>query len=330
MARQFLKNVLSACAFTAVVFLALPGTGEAAKPITLKYGHGDNERAVFHTGAMAFKEEVEKRSNGAIKVQIYPNSQLGTLREMFEGLQMGTVDVATAVSSVVANFCPEIAVYDLPCLLDDYQHAYRTLDGSVGQFLNAELRKNGVEPLGWWQIGFRNITSSKDVQSIDDLKGLRIRIMPSNIFRDMFLQVGVDPVPMEWSELFTALQQGTVDGQENPYTQILDTNFYEVQKYLIESEHAYSPGLLSMSGKTWAKLDEEQRAVVTESAKIATQVARKATEDRVKAAKDELVEKHGMQFRKLDKKELQAKMRPVYGKYPALSKLVEQCDSYRQ
>lgn len=330
MAKVFLKHVMGACALAAALFLALPGQGEAANPITLKYGHGDNERAVFHTGAVAFKEEVEKLSNGTIKIQIFPNSQLGTLREMFEGLQMGTVDFATSVSSVVANFCPEISVYDLPCLLDDYAHAYRTLDGSVGEYLNGQLRKNGVEPLGWWQIGFRNITCSKDVQIIDDLKGKRIRIMPSNIFRDMFLQVGVDPVPMDWGELFTALQQGTVDGQENPYTQILDTNFYEVQKYLIESEHAYSPGLLAMSAKTWGKLNEEQRAIIKESAKVATLVARQATEDRVKKAKEELVEKHGMQFRVLDKKELQAKMRLVYDKYPALSKLVEMCDSYRQ
>ena len=301
-----------------------------AAPLTLKFGHADSERAVFHTGAVKFKEEVERLSGGQIVIQIFPNAQLGTVREVFESLQMGTVDVTASVSSVIANFCPEVSVYDLPCLLDDYAHAYRTLDGKVGERLNEQLRKNGVEPLGWWQIGFRNVTCNKDINKLEDFKGVRIRIMASNIFRDMFLQIGVDPVPMDWGELFTALQQGTVDGQENPYTQILDTNFYEVQKYLIETEHAYSPALFSMSAVTWGKLTPEQQAIIKEAAKNATDTARKATEERVNTAKKELVETHGMQFRALDKKELQAKLRPVYEKYPNLLPLVELCDSYKQ
>lgn len=300
-----------------------------AEPLSLRFGHVDSERAVFHIGAVTFKEEVERLSDGQILVQIFPNAQLGTIREVFESLQMGTVDMTASASSVLANFVPDVSVYDLPCLLDDYAHAYRTLDGKVGDHLNEKMRENGVEPLGWWQIGFRNVTSNKDIQTLDDFKGQRIRIMASNIFRDMFLQLGVDPVPMDWGELFTALQQGTVDGQENPYTQILDTNFYEVQKYLIETEHAYSPALLSISAVTWAKLTPEQQAIIRNAARKATDTARRATEDLVNAARSELVEKHGMQFRTLDKKELQARLRPVYDSYPNLLPLVELCDSYR-
>jgi tripartite ATP-independent transporter DctP family solute receptor len=327
---RFWKRSVVASLSLAAAAVFLSAASAQADPLILKFGHADNERAVFHTGALKFKEELERLSKGKILVQIFPNAQLGTVREVFESLQMGTVDVTASVSSVIANFVPEVSVYDLPCLLDNYEHAYRTLDGKVGERLNKQLRANGVEPLGWWQIGFRNVTSNKDIKTLEDFKGVRIRIMASNIFRDMFLQLGVDPVPMDWGELFTALQQGTVDGQENPYTQILDTNFYEVQKYLVETEHAYSPALFSMSAITWANLTPEQQAAVREAAKSATATARQATEDRVKSAKTELVEKHGMQFRALDKKVLQTKLRPVYEKYPNLMPLAEICDSYRR
>lgn len=333
MTQRFTIRPIASCLFVAALTglsLAAFGTGQAAEPLTLKFGHADSERAVFHTGAVKFKEEVEKRSNGGIAITIYPNAQLGTVREVFESLQMGTVDFTASVGSVIANFVPGVAVYDLPCLIDDYAHAYRTLDGSVGQTLEKDLRKNGVVPLGWWQIGFRNITSNKDIKTVDDIKGLRIRIMSSNIFRDMFLQLGADPVPMDWNELFTALQQKTVDAQENPYTQILDTNFYEVQKYLVGTEHAYSPALFSMSAHTWDKLNADQRKIIEAAAREATLAERSASEHRIETAKKALIEKHGMEFRALDKQELQARLRPVYAKYPALADLVKQIDSYRK
>jgi tripartite ATP-independent transporter DctP family solute receptor len=316
----------------ALTGFALAGSGiaRAADTIHLKFGHADNERAVFHTGALKFKEAVEKHPEGKMVVDIYPNAQLGDVRDVFEGLQMGSVDLTASVSSVIANFVPNVAVYDLPCIIDDYQHAYRTLDGSVGQSLDETLLKNGVIPLGWWEIGFRNITSNKDINTVADIKGLRIRIMTSNIFRDMFLQLGADPVPMAWGELFTALQQKTVDAQENPYTQILDTNFYEVQKYLVETEHAYSPALFSMSAQTWGRLTPEQQKIIKDAAREATLAAREASETRATAAKKSLVEQHGMQLRRLDKADLQAKLRPVYAKYPQLADLVKQIDSYRK
>ncbi len=309
---------------------ATAGYAGAAPKITLKFGHTEPEQSVWHTGALKFKEEVERLSNGEIEIAIYPNGQLGSLRDLLEGVQMGTVDFTATVSAVVANFCPELSVFDLPCLIQDYPHAYRCLDGDVGDFLKEKLRAQGLIPLAWWQIGFRNLTSNKDIRTIDDLKGQRIRIMPSNIFRDIFLQLGADPVPMDIGELFTGLQQGTVDGQENPYTQIRDSKFYEVQKYLVETMHAYSPGVFSMSPQAWNKLTPEQREIILEATKPATVAARKANEDWVEAAKKELIEEHGMQFRELDRKALEAKLRPVYAKYPNLAKLVEMCDAHRQ
>ena len=188
------------------MFFAATGSSQAADVINLKFGHADNERAVFHIGAVAFKKEVEKLSNGGIKVTIYPNAQLGSVREVFEGPADGyPCDLTASVSAIIAQLrSGPSPVFDLPCPVRRLRPCVPDPGRlSRKEALNEEISKNGVVPLGWWQIGFRNITSNKDIQTIDDIKGLRIRIMNSNIFRDMFLQLGADPVPMAWSELFT-------------------------------------------------------------------------------------------------------------------------------
>jgi len=311
----------------AALGLTIPVASQAAT--TLKLGHATAIGSHFHHGALKFKEEVEKRSNGELIIQIYPTGQLGSLREMLEGVQMGNLDFAVAVSSFVATFCPDIYIFDLPALFDNNEHAFRALDGALGDHLKAKLETAGIIGLGWFQHGFRNISSNKDVKTIADLKGQRIRIMPSNIFRDMFLALGADPVPMNWEELFTALQQGTVDGEENPYSEIFDARFYEVQKYLIETEHVFSMALLSMSPVTMKKLTPAQLAVIGEAAKIAVAEERNFAQKRIDTVKKALVEEHGMQFRALDKGTLRETVKSVYGKYPEYSKLVEMVNSYR-
>ena len=311
-----------------ILLVSIPGVSHAAT--VLKLAHAESTTGTFHAGAVKFKEEVERLTNGSVEVRIFPSNQLGSLREILEGIQMGNVDFAITTSSFVATFCPDVYVFDLPFLMDDYEHAYRAMDGSVGEHLNAELEKVGIVSLGWFQNGFRNITSNKDIDSVETLKGNRIRIMPSNIFRDMFLALDVDPVPMNWEELFTAMQQGTVDGQENPYAVIEDTRFYEVQKYLVESEHVFSPALLSISPVAAAKLSGEQMAAVREAGKTATAAQRKVAMDRIESAKKALVETHGMQFRTLDKNVLREKVKSVYAKYPEYAKLVEMVQSYRK
>ena len=302
-------------------------TAEAAT--NLRLGHAVATVSAYHTGAMKFKEEVESRTNGEVTVAVYPSGQLGSLREMLEGIQMGNLDFAVTTSSLVAPFCPDIYVFDLPSLFDDYSHAYRALDGKLGGHLNAELEKNGIIPLGWFQHGFRNITCSKDIKTVEDIAGKRFRIMPSNILRDIYQTLGADPVPMNWEELFTALQQGTVDGQENPYAEILDARFYEVQKYLVETEHVFSAAVLSMSPLAAEKLTPAQLAAVREAGKAATAVQRATAMGQVETAKKTLVEQHGMQLRTIDKKAMREKVQPVHAKYPQYAKLVEIINSYR-
>jgi len=326
------NNNSSAGSNTAGSSEATGGGGAAGgnNAVNIRFGHADSESSVFHAGAMKFKEEVEKNSGGSITVEIFPSGQLGTLREMTEAVQMGTLDMTVAASSVLANFAPDIAVYDLPFLLDNYEHAYATLDGDVGKHLDGQLLEQNLISLGWWQIGFRNVTCNREIHSVDDLAGLRIRTMASTIYQEMLRELGVDPVPMDWGETFTALQQGTVDGQENPYTQILDASIYEVNKYAVETEHTYTPAAMMISPKTWDKLSDEQKGVVTEAAKAATQTARQESESKIAAAKKTLTEEHGMTITNLDKAELKEKVIGVYDSHPELAELVAMCDSYRK
>lgn len=330
MKRSFLGSTCAAVLGIAACAVFVAGPADAAS-ITLRAGHADSERSVFHKGMVKFKEEVEAKSGGAIKVDVFPSGQLGSIREMVEGIQMGTIDVATAASSVLANFSPEVAVYDLPFLLKDYQHAYRTLDGSVGGKLNASLAANNIKVLGWWPIGFRNVTvnAKKPINSVDEFKGVRIRVMASPIYQEMFRALGADAVPMGWGEVFTALQQGTVDGQENPYINILDANIFEVNKFIVVTEHTFSPAAMMISPKAWGSLKPEQQAIISAAAKVATETARIECEKLNETAKTTLINEKGMKLIALDKEKLRAKTASVYAAHKNLAELVKMADSYK-
>ncbi len=319
--------------FLALTAFSLGGASLAsAGAITINAAHADSENSVFHKAMQKFQEVAEAKSGGEITVRIYPNGQLGSLREMVEGAQMGTVDVAAVASSVLANFCPEVGVYDLPFLLDDYQHAYRTLDGDVGARLNGELAAGGVHVLGWWPLGFRNMTTNgkQPIKTVDDLKGLRIRTMASQIYQEMLRPLGIDPVPMGWGEVFTALQQGVVDGQENPYINILDANIYEVNDTIVVTEHTFSPAALIMSGQLWDSLSDAQKAIVTEAAQAATETARQECEKRNADARKTLETEKGMKIVTLDKAALREKTKGVYANHPEFADLVKMVDGSRK
>ncbi len=321
-----------------VLFLALAAffcsgvSSASAEAVTISAAHADSQKSVFHKAMLKFKEVAESKSGGEIKVEIFPNGQLGSLREMVESIQMGTLDVVTVASSVLANFCPNVGVYDLPFLLDDYQHAYRTLDGDVGKKLDGELAASGMTVLGWWPLGFRNMTTNgkKEIKTVDDLKGLRIRTMASQIYQEMFRPMGIDPVPMGWGEVFTALQQGVVDGQENPYINILDANIFEVNNTIVVTEHTFSPAAMLMSAQRWDSLSDAQKAIIAEAAKAATEVARTECEKRNADARKTLETEKGMKIITLDKAVLREKTQGVYAAHPEFAELVKMVDSYKK
>lgn len=265
-------------------------TEPSADVITIKVGHVLNESSPFHAASLKFQELVNERSGGSLNVEVYPSALLGNDRELAEGLQMGTVDVSLSDSSTVTGFCPELQMFSLPYLFKNSAHAYEVLDGEIGQqLLDLFHEKSGIIGLAWGENGWRQETNSKHpVTCADDMKGLKIRTMEISCHLDYWRSLGADPTPMAWTEVYTALQQGTVDGEENPVQTIYTQKVYEVQKYMSMTNHVYAPMLIMMSETTWNKLSAEQQDIVKQAAKEACAYERQFVVDLESRAIEEL------------------------------------------
>jgi C4-dicarboxylate-binding protein DctP len=229
------------------------GGGEKAdtqKKIEIAYGHGFMPETPQHKAALRFKELVEKETNGRIIVNIFPSGQLGGAAEMFEGLQMGTQEITLVPTARISGFAPKLQLFDLPFLFPDRATAYAMMDGKVGEFLLKTLDANKVIGVAYYEDGFKHFTSRYPLSGLTDFNGRKFRTMESPIIMEQFKSMGASPTPVAFSEAYNALQQGVVDGQENPLVTITNMKFYEVQKYLLLSGHAYLAHVLLFS-KTW-------------------------------------------------------------------------------
>jgi tripartite ATP-independent transporter DctP family solute receptor len=189
----------------------------AQSPVTLKFGLVISLTSNSGKVASQFAEQVEKDTAGRYKIQLFPNSALGGAREMIEGVQFGTIDLHEGSTGPLANFVPDLLVFDLPFLFRDYKHAHAVLDGPIGQDVFAKIRAKGMIPLAWSEVGFRHLTNSKrPVNSLEDVKGLKIRTMENAVHIAAWRALGAQPTPMAWPDTLVALQQRTIDGQENP------------------------------------------------------------------------------------------------------------------
>ena len=274
----------------AVSFMVMnAGAAFAAPEYVIKVGSIVSET---HADMLAmnkvFKPQVEKLSNGRIKVELYPNAQLGGDRELCEGVQMGTIQMALPASSALAGFDKKVQVLDLPYLFTSRKTAFEALDGILGNKLNQYLLSKGFVVLGYQENGMRHVTNSKrPIKSPADLKGLKIRTMENPMHIAFFKELGANPTPMSWGELYTALQQGTVDAQENPYAMIDDGKFYEVQKYVSETGHLFSYEIIIANKKFMEKLPADLRKIVDDAAHraVMAQRARMEKEEAVFKAK---------------------------------------------
>ena len=297
----------------AVMFL-LSLTG-AAFALEIKFAHVVNEKDAFHVAAEKFKEIVEKNSNGEITVTIFANAKLGDERTLLERMKMGIVDSAIITTGPIINFVPSYGVIDLPFLFRDPDHAYKVLDGSIGQKLLAEVESQGWKGLAFGERGFRNLTNSKrKVVTPEDIKGLKIRVMQNPVYVDSFMALGANAVPMAWTEVLTALQQGTVDGQENPLNVIMAFKLYEMQKYLSISRHAYAPAAILMSMNAWKKLTPAQQTLAKNAAQGAAEFERD-WDNKMEAGWLKDLESKGMIVSNPDLKRFREAVKPVYDKY---------------
>lgn len=213
--------------------------------------------------AKYFKMRIEQESQGTMTVDIYTDNVLGGERELLESCQFGDYDIVLATNATVASFCNDIFCLDIPWLFDNKQQVYEVLDGALGDYLGEQLSEVGFQLLQWQENSFRTLsTTDRPIESMSDLKGLKIRIMENELQLAQWKAYGANPTPMAFTELFTALQQGTVDGQDNGAELTWQSKFCEVQKYYVYTKHIYSPYIILMSQERFNELTPEQQEIV--------------------------------------------------------------------
>ncbi|PMR73358.1 TRAP transporter substrate-binding protein [Billgrantia endophytica] len=287
--RTFTATVsgLSTCALAVVA-----ANAQAAQEVSL--GHTLSSTSHYAVGAQAFKSTLEELSDGAFTVNEYTSGSLGGEREMIEGLQIGTVDVVITSTGPLGNFVPETYVLDLPFLFESYDQARCVLDSELGDELLEKMSDHELVGLAWSENGFRHMTNSRrEIATPADADGLRVRTMENEVHQEAFRQMGARPTPMAFPELFTALQQGTVDGQENPITVIVATNFWEVQDYLSLTGHVYSPSAVLGSPILLDGLSDEEREWFHEAARASAEATREEV-SRLEREGVALLEENGM------------------------------------
>ena len=243
-------------------------TSQAPAGVTeLRMSQASAEDGAIGQAMEYFAGLIYEMTEGRFVINTFHNAQLGSERDNVEQCQLGTLDIAVVNQAVLGNFVPDISVLDLPYVIDSYEHADRVFQGEIGTNFLEMLSDVGLFGLSIWESGFRNLTNSRwDVYSIDDVAGLRISVMENQIHQDLWRALGADPVPMAWSDAFTALQQGAIDGQENPATVIDRNNVIEVNDRMAITQHVYSTVFLIMAPQTWNALSPEDQAIFRQAA----------------------------------------------------------------
>lgn len=231
---------------------------------TIKIAHVALDITPIAKGMEKLKELIEERSGGRITVEIFPNSELGGNRELIEQLQMGTLEIASPSCAFLGGFTDGTALFDLPYLFDTEEGAFAVFDSEIGDDIMAGLEENGLVGLDWYAMGWRMVTANKEIHSPADMKGLKIRVMENQMHIDHFNALGCSATPMAFSEVYTSLQQGVIDAEENPYSQIYSQRFYEVQDYIIETKHIFDPTPVVMSKVWWDGLTPEDQQLIRE------------------------------------------------------------------
>jgi len=273
-----MRNFSRILCLSLVVVFAL-GSVAFAADVTLKLGHIADPANPYAQGGQKFADLVAEKSDGSVEVQVFPSSQLGNQRDLVEGLTLGTVDMCLTSTAVLGNFLPQVAVFDLPFIFRDRDHTYKALD-SIGMDIAKDLEPRGIKVLAYFENGVRNMTNNvRPIREPADMVGLKIRVMEQPIYIAMMKALGANPTPMAFGELFTALQQGVVDGQENPAAHIYTKRFFEVQKYISFTEHTYSAEPMLISMISWNKLTPEQQEIMIEAAEEARDWQRQLSQD---------------------------------------------------
>ena len=309
---MFRRSFIATCAGTA---LALSAGAVMAAGKEVKLGYALPQTSHYGAGANGWSQAIEKSLGGKFSFKQFPASALGGEREVIEGLQLGTIDLAIVSTGATLNFVPKTGVFDIPFLFRDLQHARHVLDGKIGQDMLAEFPKRGIVALAWGEQGFRHLTNNvRPVTTPADAKGLKIRTTENPIHIAAFHEIGILATPMAWPEVATALQQGTIDGQENPLSVIVSARLPQRQKYLSLTAHVYGPALVLMSPAVYDGLSDQDKQLMKDAGVTAAQAMRDYVDDIEKTGVD-AVKAEGMQVNTVDHAAFAKAVEPVYPQY---------------
>ena len=309
-----------------VILLTLSSCSQSTGKSVIKLAHGLDTSHAVHKAMVYMNEVLQEKSNGAMRIEIYANQQLGSERECLELLQIGSLDMTKVSTGVMENFAPKMRIFGLPYLFKDRQHQFNVLDGAVGKELLEDGRKYWLKGLGYYDAGSRSFyTKEKSVNVPEDIEGLKIRVMESVTAINMVKSLGGSPTPISWGELYTSLQQGVVDGAENNPPSFYLSRHYEVCKYYALDEHTALPDVLLISTHTWEKLSDQQKYWLEEAVLLSIEHQRKLWAESEALALAEVV-KAGVEVSRPDKAPFVEKVNVLYQeavKDPSLKKLIE-------
>ncbi len=311
------RTVLAAAA------LAVAGSAAMAQDIqerTIKFGHLNNADHAVSFGVKRFAELLAAKSGGKLKVQEFPSNQLGNEMQQQSALQGGVQEMSAPATTSLAGIVKEFGLVDFPFAVSTFEQADALLDGPLGQTLISKLPEKGLVALGYWDLGFRNVTNSKRaITKPEDMEGLKLRVIPNPVFLESFKAFKANPVPMPFAELYGALESKAVDGQENPFAVILSNKIYEVNKFVSATNHVYAANIVLVSKRFWDKLSPVEQKIMHEAANEARGYQRQVSRAAAQKAVGELQAK-GMQYNEVAPAE-QARMRaivkPVTDKFAA-------------
>jgi tripartite ATP-independent transporter DctP family solute receptor len=286
--------------------------------VEIKIGHVLNSDHAWHTNLEGFAKDVEQQTDGRVIVKVYPSSQLGNEKDVIEGLTLQTIDGGLIGGGSFQSLDPKFGIEALPYAWENHQAAYNAMDGEIGDMLLEILDSNGIKGLAWWENGFRHITNSKKPIVVPaDMEGLKIRVTPDKMRLDTFKTLGSSPMPIDFGELYTALQQGIVDAQENPLAIIYSSAFYEVQDFLSLSGHIWGSALLCVNNSVWNRISDDDKKTVMALAMKWRDLEREQIMQQEEDFLTKLKEK-GMQINEVDKAAFKAAVQPVWQDYESV------------
>lgn len=288
------KNVITLIILVAVFSLLITGCSSSSnneEQLEIIFGHEFNTDSPQQEAILKYKEQVEKESGGQLKVSVFPSGQMGNARELFEALQVGSVHVSAIPTARISGFAPQLQILDLPFLFGDEESRGKILDGEIGEDLLATLDKQKVMGVAFYDDGFKQMTANKPLRTLEDFKGLKFRTMESPVIMEQYKALGADPVPIEYAELYNSLQLNVVGGQENPIIHIYDNKYYEVQDYLMLTNHAPLSGVLLYSAEWFNDLPNDMKEILTNAGKDFSKNLRDGIKEKEKIYLEEMQEK---------------------------------------